>query len=125
MRRLRRVKIIATLGPASVDKAVVTGLAVAGADVFRINMSHTDHAGLGNYVRMIREIEQELGRAIGVLVDLQGPKLRIGAFAEGSAHLRKGDSLRLRFRSDPRRRDPRAPAASRKFSRRSRSTTRF
>ncbi|HEY8138468.1 MAG TPA: pyruvate kinase, partial [Methylocystis sp.] len=56
MRRLRRVKIIATLGPASVDKAVVTGLAVAGADVFRINMSHTDHAGLGNYVRMIREI---------------------------------------------------------------------
>ena len=99
MRRLRRVKIIATLGPASVDKAVVTGLAVAGADVFRINMSHTDHAGLGNYVRMIREIEQELGRAIGVLVDLQGPKLRIGAFAEGSAHLRKGDSFV--FDSDP------------------------
>ncbi len=99
MRRLRRVKIIATLGPASVDKAVVTGLAVAGADVFRINMSHTDHAGLGNYVRMIREIEQELGRAIGVLVDLQGPKLRIGAFAEGSVHLRKGDSFV--FDSDP------------------------
>jgi pyruvate kinase len=93
MRRLRRVKIIATLGPASVDKAVVTGLAVAGADLFRINMSHTDHAALRNYVRMIREIESELSRAIGVLVDLQGPKLRIGAFAEGSVHLRKGDNF--------------------------------
>jgi pyruvate kinase len=93
MRRLRRVKIIATLGPASVDRAVVASLAVAGADLFRINMSHTDHASLANYVRMIREIEVELSRAIGVLVDLQGPKLRIGAFAEGSAHLRKGDAF--------------------------------
>jgi len=95
MRRKRRVKIIATLGPASVEKGVIASLVVAGADVFRINMSHTDHAGLANYVRMIREIETELSRAIGVLVDLQGPKLRIGAFAEGSAHLRKGDSFVL------------------------------
>jgi pyruvate kinase len=99
MRRLRRVKIIATLGPASVDKAVIADLARAGADVFRINMSHTDHAGLSNYVRMIREIEHDSSRAIGVLVDLQGPKLRIGAFAEGSVHVRKGDSFVLD--SDP------------------------
>jgi pyruvate kinase len=95
MRRLRRVKIIATLGPASVDKTVVAGLSTAGADVFRINMSHTDHAGLGAYVRMIREIEAETGRAIGILADLQGPKLRIGAFAEGAVHLRKGDNFVL------------------------------
>ena len=93
MRRLRRVKIIATLGPASVEKAIIAGLVKAGADVFRINMSHTDHAGLAAYVRMIREIETDLGSAIGVLVDLQGPKLRIGAFAEGSVHVRKGDSF--------------------------------
>jgi pyruvate kinase len=99
MRRLRRVKIIATVGPASVDRGVVAGLAVAGADLFRINMSHTDHAGLANYVRMIRDIEGEIGRPIGVLVDLQGPKLRIGAFAEGSVHVRKGDSFI--FDSDP------------------------
>ena len=99
MRRLRRVKIIATLGPASADKAVVAGLAEAGADVFRINMSHTDHAALAAYVRMIREIEDETGRAIGVLVDLQGPKLRIGGFTEGSVQLRKGDSFV--FDSDP------------------------
>jgi pyruvate kinase len=99
MRRLRRVKIIATLGPASVEKGVIASLVVAGADVFRINMSHTDHAGLANYVRMIREIEGQSSRAIGILVDLQGPKLRIGAFAEGSAHVRKGDSFV--FDSDP------------------------
>jgi pyruvate kinase len=99
MRRLRRVKIIATLGPASIDKAIVSGLVRAGADVFRINMSHTDHAGLRAYVRMIREIEAEVRRAIGILVDLQGPKLRIGAFAEGSVHLRKGDCFVLD--SDP------------------------
>jgi pyruvate kinase len=99
MRRQRRVKIIATLGPASVEKAIVTGLVKAGADVFRINMSHTDHAGLAAYVRMIREIETDLGAAIGVLVDLQGPKLRIGAFAEGSVHVRKGDTFV--FDSDP------------------------
>jgi pyruvate kinase len=95
MRRLRRVKIIATLGPASVEKAVIAGLSKAGADVFRINMSHTDHDGLAAYVRIIREIEAETGRAIGILVDLQGPKLRIGAFAEGAVHLRKGDHFTL------------------------------
>ena len=99
MRRLRRVKIIATLGPATVDKAVIASLVRAGADVFRINMSHTDHAGLAAYVRMIREIEKDMSRAIGVLVDLQGPKLRIGAFEEGSVHLRKGDVFV--FDSDP------------------------
>jgi pyruvate kinase len=99
MRRLRRVKIIATLGPATVDKAVVAGLVRAGADVFRINMSHTDHAGLAAYVKMIREIETEMSCAVGILVDLQGPKLRIGAFEDGSVHLRKGDSFVLD--SDP------------------------
>ncbi|MGE5370273.1 MAG: pyruvate kinase, partial [Chloroflexota bacterium] len=68
-------------------------------DVFRINMSHTDHPGLASYVRIIREIEAEMSRAIGILVDLQGPKLRIGAFEEGSVHLRKGDVFV--FDSDP------------------------
>lgn len=101
MRRLRRVKIIATLGPATVDKAVVAGLVRAGADVFRINMSHTDHTGLAAYVRMIREIESEMSRAIGVLVDLQGPKLRIGAFDDGSVHLRKGDIFTLDSNPEP------------------------
>ena len=99
MRRLRRVKIIATLGPATTEKAVIAGLVRAGADVFRINMSHTDHAALASYVQTIREIEAEMSQAIGILADLQGPKLRIGAFDEGSVHLRKGDVLV--FDSDP------------------------
>ena len=99
MRRLRRVKIIATLGPATTEKAVIAGLVRAGADVFRINMSHTDHAALASYVQTIREIEAEMSQAIGILADLQGPKLRIGAFDEGSVHLRKGDVFV--FDSDP------------------------
>ena len=100
MRRMRRVKIIATLGPASVDKAVVAGLAQAGADIFRINMSHTDHPGLRELcARPSARSRTSLAAPIGILVDLQGPKLRLGAFAEGSRAARKGESFLLD--SDP------------------------
>ncbi|MBK9082171.1 MAG: pyruvate kinase [Rhizobiales bacterium] len=99
MRRIRRVKIIATLGPASTDRAVVAALYQAGADVFRINMSHADHDGMRARIAMIRSIEEELGRPIGILVDLQGPKLRIGKFAEGKAIVETGD--RIALDSDP------------------------
>ncbi len=95
MRRLRRCKILATLGPASADKATIAALHHAGADVFRINMSHADHAGMRERIAMIRDVEQEVGRPIGILIDLQGPKLRIGAFAEGSVVLKKGDEFTL------------------------------
>ena len=78
MRRRRKVKILATLGPASRDAATIRKLFEAGADVFRINMSHTDHSALKTFVETIRQIEQELDRPIGILADLQGPKLRIG-----------------------------------------------
>lgn len=80
MRRKRRTKIVATLGPASSERAIITALFIAGADVFRINMSHTPHDRMRELVRIIRDIEQEYGRPIAVLVDLQGPKLRIGTF---------------------------------------------
>ncbi len=80
MRRKRRTKIVATLGPASSDRAVITALFIAGADVFRINMSHTPHDRMRELVRIIRDIEQEYSRPIAALVDLQGPKLRIGTF---------------------------------------------
>ena len=100
MRRLRRVKIIATLGPASQDRATVARLFEAGADVFRINMSHADHDGMRERIRMIRSVADEYGRAIGVLVDLQGPKLRIGTFVNGSVELVKGGPFVLD--SDPR-----------------------
>ena len=98
-RRSRRVKIIATLGPASADRETVAALFAAGADVFRINMSHASHDAMRERVAMIRALEEETGRPIGVLVDLQGPKLRLGLFADGGAELHKGDVFVLD--SDP------------------------
>ncbi|HLL29179.1 MAG TPA: pyruvate kinase [Xanthobacteraceae bacterium] len=87
MRRQRRTKIVATLGPASSDPQTIERLFLDGADVFRINMSHTPHEGLRTFVRTIRSIEKNHGRPIGILADLQGPKLRLGTFAAGSADL--------------------------------------
>ena len=113
MRRMRRVKILATLGPASADRAMLAKLFEAGADVFRINMSHASHDAMRERIRMIRSLEADYGRPIGILVDLQGPKLRVGKFAAGGADLVKGASLRARCRCGARRRRPRAPAASR------------
>jgi pyruvate kinase len=95
MRRLRRTKIVATLGPASSDRSVISNLFAAGADVFRINMSHTTHERMRELVAAIRTVETEHARPIGVLVDLQGPKLRIGRFADSAATLIKGHSFAL------------------------------
>ncbi len=95
IRRRRRIKIIATLGPASADRSTLAALFEAGADVFRINMSHASHDAMRERVAMIRALEEECGRPIGVLVDLQGPKLRVGEFESGSALLRKGDAFTL------------------------------
>ena len=95
MRRLRRTKIVATLGPASSDRSVIGELFRAGADVFRINMSHTSHERMRELVAAIRAVEVEHDRPIGILVDLQGPKLRVGKFADGSAVLIKGQSFTL------------------------------
>src|SRR5262245_18039440 len=95
MRRLRRTKIVATLGPASSDRSVIASLFQAGADVFRINMSHTTHERMRELVATIRAVEAEYGRPIGVLVDLQGPKLRVGSFAANPATLVKGESFAL------------------------------
>ncbi|MEW6123280.1 MAG: pyruvate kinase [Pseudomonadota bacterium] len=95
MRRQRRTKIVATLGPASSDPDVIERLFVAGADVFRINMSHTPHDKLRAFVAAIRAIEAKHARPIGILVDLQGPKLRLATFAGGSAQLEKGAAFVL------------------------------
>ena len=95
MRRSRKVKILATLGPASSDKETIRKLFQAGADVFRINMSHTDHPSMEALVNRIREVEEELGRPIGILGDLQGPKLRVGKFADGGVSLQLGQIFTL------------------------------
>jgi pyruvate kinase len=95
MRRLRRTKIVATLGPASSDKSVIASLFRAGADVFRINMSHTTHERMRELVAAIRAVEDEHERPIGILVDLQGPKLRVGTFATNPAVLTVGTTFAL------------------------------
>ena len=95
MRRMRRVKILATLGPASADRSMLAKLFEAGADVFRINMSHATHDAMRERIRMIRSLEAEYGRPIGILVDLQGPKLRVGQFPDGGVELVKGATFVL------------------------------
>lgn len=99
MRRLRRTKIVATLGPASSDEAAIDHLFVSGADVFRINMSHTRHDAMRAFVQAIRSVERSRGRPIGILVDLQGPKLRLDAFKGGGVELAAGSPFTLD--SDP------------------------
>ncbi len=95
MRRLRRTKIVATLGPSSSERSVIAALFRAGADVFRINMSHTSHDRMRELVSTIRSIEAEFERPIGILVDLQGPKLRVGQFEAGPVTLAKGATFVL------------------------------
>lgn len=95
MRRARKVKILATLGPASSEEAVIEKLFEAGADVFRINMSHADHDLMRELVRRIRNVERKLGRPIGILADLQGPKLRVGKLKDGKVELTPGQVFTL------------------------------
>lgn len=95
MRRMRRVKIIATLGPASATEEMVGKLFDAGVDVFRINMSHASHDGMRKQIEMIRSVEKAFGRPIGIMADLQGPKLRLDTFSETSVMLEKGQSFVL------------------------------
>ena len=99
MIRARRARIVATLGPATREPEKVIALARAGADVFRINMSHSSHEVLEARVKQLRGLEAEIGRPIGILADLQGPKLRVGTFANPPVMLEKGQLFTLD--SDP------------------------
>src|SRR6201746_1137734 len=101
MRRRRRTKIIATLGPSSSSLEVMTRLFQAGADVFRLNFSpgtHEDHAAR---FATIRELEKQFDRPIGILADVQGPKLRVGRFGGGRVHLQTGQMFRLDLNATP------------------------
>ena len=95
MRRLRNVKIVATLGPVSSDYETIRALFEAGADVFRLNMSHGTHDDIRARHQIIRQVESDTGRPIAILADLQGPKLRVGTFAAGAHDLEDGDRFRL------------------------------
>lgn len=95
MQRRRKVKIVATLGPASSDPDVIAALFEAGVDVFRLNFSHGSHDDHRRNVETIRALERELHRPIGILMDLQGPKLRVGKIKDGGIDLAEGAELRL------------------------------
>jgi pyruvate kinase len=95
MRRSRKIKILATLGPSSNTPETIEALFRAGADLFRINMSHTSHEAMRALIGIIRKIESDHDRPIGILADLQGPKLRIGAFDGGAVELQRGQDFVL------------------------------
>jgi len=99
MKNQRNVKIVATLGPASNDYKMIRALFDAGANVFRLNMSHGDHEEIRARHAIIRQVEKDTGRPIAILADLQGPKLRCGVFANGPHELENGASFR--FDLDP------------------------
>ena len=102
MRRLRNVKIVATLGPASSDYPMIRALFEAGADVFRLNMSHGVHADIAARHAIIRQVETDTGRPICILADLQGPKLRVGTFANPAGEeLVEGASFRIDLNTAP------------------------
>jgi pyruvate kinase len=95
MRRLRNTKVIATLGPTSSTAETIEELHVAGADIFRLNFSHGTHADHRATYDHIRALEVKQGRPIGILADMQGPKIRIGTFADGPVYLEKGVPFRF------------------------------
>lgn len=93
--RRRRTRIVATLGPASSDAATIAQLFAAGADVFRLNFSHGTHADHIARLKIIRDLEKASEHPIGIIADLQGPKLRVGKFRDKSITVKKGSTLRL------------------------------
>jgi pyruvate kinase len=97
LHRARRTKIVATLGPASSDEATIRALFETGVDVFRLNFSHGTQADQRARLETVRRVEQAVDRPIGVLIDLQGPKLRIGTFEDGRVTLAEGAEFRLQL----------------------------
>ena len=95
MRRRRDAKIIATLGPSSNTPEIIGQLFDSGIDVFRLNFSHGSHADHEKVLNIIRDVELKRERPIGILADLQGPKLRVGEFKNGSEDLEVGQTFRL------------------------------
>ena len=101
IRRRRRTKIIATLGPASATPEVLSRLFLAGADVFRLNFSHGSHDDHAASIAMIRDLESQTGHPIGILADVQGPKLRVGRFGGGRIQLQAGQAFTLDLNPTP------------------------
>ena len=101
MRRTHMTKIVATLGPASSSPEIIRDLFESGVDVFRLNFSHGTHDDHRERIETIRAIEQEANRPIAIMMDLQGPKLRVGNFVDGAAHLDNGVPFRFDMDDTP------------------------
>jgi pyruvate kinase len=97
----KKVKILATLGPAVAGIDDIRELVEAGVNLFRLNFSHGEHADHAQRFAWVRAVEQQLNMPIGILMDLQGPKLRVGRFAAGKVNLQRGQTLRLDLDSTP------------------------
>lgn len=97
----KKVKILATLGPAIKGIDDIRDLVKAGVNLFRLNFSHGEHADHAQRYQWVREVERELGHPIGILMDLQGPKLRVGRFAEGKVQLERDQAFRLDLDARP------------------------
>jgi pyruvate kinase len=97
----KKVKILATLGPAIKTIDDIRQLVENGVNLFRLNFSHGEHADHAERYNWVREVEKQLNTPIGILMDLQGPKLRVGRFAEGKVILQRGQTLRLDLDSTP------------------------
>jgi pyruvate kinase len=95
LKRSRKTKIVATLGPASSSPEMIRALFDAGVDVFRLNFSHGAHVDHEKRIKIIHALEKETGRPIGVFADLQGPKLRLGTFEKGEIDIHKGMKITL------------------------------
>src|SRR5919107_3172305 len=91
----RRAKIVCTLGPATATAERIRALVDAGMDVARLNFSHGTHADHERVYHLVRDAAEASGRAVGVLADLQGPKIRLGRFAHGPVEWRTGDIVRV------------------------------
>ncbi|MDQ4119177.1 MAG: pyruvate kinase [Actinomycetota bacterium] len=91
----RRTKIVCTIGPATATPDRIRDLIDAGMDVARLNFSHGDHSDHERVYTMIREASDEAGRAVGILADLQGPKIRLGRFADGPTEWKTGEEVRI------------------------------
>lgn len=100
MKRDRRAKIVATLGPASSSATMIEQLFLAGADVFRLNFSHGTHQDHQQRYQIIRDVEKKWNRPIGIMLDLQGPKLRVGQFVNGAVTLQQGQKFKLDLKTD-------------------------
>ena len=101
LKRSRKTKIVATLGPASSSPEMVKELFKTGVDVFRLNFSHGNHADHKARLDIVRGLEKEFDKPVGVFADMQGPKLRLGVFENGSVDIEKGDKITLDSKDEP------------------------